>query len=109
MAHDQIYLNSQSELQPYTFNFAPDLTSDTTLKDIGSGSTITAFSSDGTDVSSTILSSKTRTNMLLSVNIGAVTDLEEYRVEFVGKGNTTNNIFTKVLIVLARKKIQGGF
>lgn len=109
MAHDILYISPQSELQPFTFDFSDDLPNDTTLKDIGSGSTITAFSSAGTDVSATILSAKTRTNMTLIVSIGAVTDLEEYRIEFVAKGNTTSNIFTRVLEVRARKYIQGGF
>ena len=109
MAHDILYVNSQSELQPYVMNFALDLPDDTALSDIGSGSTITAYSSAGTDVSSTILSSKTRSSMTLTVKIGAVTDFEEYRIEFVGKGATTTNIFTKVLEVRARKTIQGGF
>src|SRR3990167_6780523 len=109
MAHDILEVNPQSELQPYTFNFALDLPDDTALADIGSGSTITAFSSAGTDVSATILSSKTRSNMTLSVKIGSVTDFEEYRIEFVGKGSTTNDIFTQVLEVRARKLIQGGF
>ena len=109
MAHDSLYVNPQSELQPYTFDFANDLPGDTTLSDVGSGSTISAFDFDGTDVSSTILSSKLRTSMTLSVNIGAVVEGEEYRVEFVGKGSTTSKIFTKVLEVRARKYIQGGF
>ena len=109
MAHDILYVNSQSELQPYVMNFALDLPDDTALSDIGSGSTITAYSSAGTDVSSTILSSKIRSSMTLTVKIGSVTDFEEYRIEFVGKGATTTNIFTKVLEVRARKTIQGGF
>lgn len=109
MAHDILYVSPQSELQKFTFDFADDLPDDTTLSDILSGSTITAYSSAGTDVSATILSSKTRTSMTLSVKIGAVTDFEEYRIEFVGKGATTANIFTKVLEVRARKTIQGGF
>ena len=109
MAHDILLVNPQSELQPYVMNFAQDLPDDTALSDIGSGSTITAFSSAGTDVSATILSSKARTSMTLTVKIGSVTDFEEYRIEFVGKGATTSDIFTKVLEVNARKKIQGGF
>ena len=110
MAHDVLYVNPNGgEKQNYIFDFSDDLTGDTTLADIGSGSTITAYSSDGTDVSSTILANKTRTNMLLSVDISSVTDFEEYRIEFAGKGSTSNNIFTKVLEVRARKLIQGGF
>ncbi len=79
------------------------------LKDIGVGSTITAFSSDGTDVSSTILSSKTRTGMTLLVTIGALTEGEEYRIEFLGQGNTTSVKLIKVLQVLARKFVTGAF
>ena len=107
MAHDIVYVNSQSELVPYQFDFTDDLTGDTALTDIGSGSTITAYDSAGTDKSSTVLSSKTRTAMVLSVKLGAVTDGEDYRVEFVGKGSTTSNIYTKVLEVRARRYIQG--
>lgn len=109
MATDILYVNPQSELQPYPMDYANDLPGDTALSDIGSGSTISAFKFDGTDVSSIILSSKLRTAMVLSVNIGAVTEGEEYRVEFVGKGSTTSKIFTKVLEVRARRYIQGGF
>lgn len=113
MAHDTLYVNpslgATTEKQNYIFDFSLDLTGDTTLTDIGSGSTITAYKYDGTDVSSTILSNKTRTNMLLAVDIGSVTEGEEYRVEFLGKGSTTNDIFIKVLEVRARKYIQGGF
>jgi hypothetical protein len=113
MAHDTLYVNPSiagtAEKQNYIFDFSDDLTGDTALYDIGSGSTISAFKYDGTDVSSTILSSKTRTNMLLSVDIGSVTEGEEYRVEFLGKGSTTNRIYIKVLEVRARKFIQGGF
>ena len=113
MAHDTLYVNPSlggtTEKQNYIFDFSGDLTGDTTLSDIGSGSTITAFKYDGTDVSSTILSNKLRTNMLLSVDIGSVTEGEEYRIEFLGKGSTSNDIFIKVLEVRARKYIQGGF
>ena len=108
MATDYLYINT-TESVTYTFDYASDLPNDTTLNNIGSGSTITAYSSAGTDVSSTILSSKTRTSMVLSVVIGAVTDFEEYRVEFVGQGATTSNKITKVLDLRARKLIQGGF
>jgi hypothetical protein len=109
MAHDILYVNPQSEVQTYTFDFAPDMPGDTALSDIGSGSTITAYDYDGTDVSATILSSKLRTAMTLSCKIGAVTEGEEYRIEFVGKGSTTTQLFTKVLEVRARTYISGGF
>jgi len=107
MAQDVIYLNPQGEVQTYAFDFADDLPGDTALSDIGSGSTITAFSSPGTDVSSTILSSKTRTAMVLSVKVGAVTEGEDYRIEFLGKGATTTQLFNKVLEVRARRYVQG--
>jgi hypothetical protein len=109
MAHDVIYVNSQSELVKYQFDFGDEesLSTDSALTDIGSGSTITAYDSAGTDKSSTVLSSKTRTAMILSVKIGAVTDGEDYRVEFVGKGATSSNVITKVLEVRARRYVQG--
>ena len=109
MAHDILYLNPQGDSWAYTFDFALDLPGDTVLKDIGSGSTITAFSSDGTDVSSTILSSKTRTGMTLIVTIGSLTEGEEYRIEFLAQGNTTSVKLIKVLQVLSRKFVTGAF
>ena len=109
MAHDILYVNPDSEVQPYTFDFAPDLPGDTTLSDIASGSAINAYKWDGTDVGSTILSSKTRTGMTLSVKIGSVVEGEEYRIEFLGKGATTTQQFVKVLEVRARVYITGAF
>lgn len=109
MAHDILLVNPQGESVTYPFDFALDLPNDTTLNNIASGSTITAFSSDGTDVSSTILSSKTRTSMVLSVTIGSLTEGEEYRIEFLGQGATTSLKTIKVLQVLARKFITGAF
>lgn len=109
MAHDVIYVNSASELQSYQFDFADEdaLSTDSALTDIGSGSTITAYDSDEVDKSSTILSSKTRTAMVLSVKVGSVADGEDYRIEFVGKGATSSNVVTKVLEVRARRNITG--
>jgi len=112
MAHDILYANSDQsglEKQNYIFDFSPYLTGDTVLSNIASGSSIVAFNSSGTDVSSTILSNKLRTNMLLSCDISAVVEGEEYRIEFAGQGNTTLRIQVLVLEVRARKLIQGGF
>lgn len=109
MAHDILYANPHSEKQNYIFDFADDLTGDTALSDIGSGSTIIAYDYEGVDKSSVILSNKTRTGMLLAVDIASVAEGEEYRIEFAGKGSTTNQIITKVLEVRARTYIQGGF
>lgn len=110
MAHDLVYINSQSESLVYTFDFTDDLPGDSSLVDIGVGaSTITAYSSAGTDVSSTILASKTLSGMTLYVTISAVTDCEEYRIEFVAMGTTTSRKVTKVLEVRGRRYIQGSY
>ena len=107
MAHDILYVNPQGESSKYIFDFTDDLTGDTTLNNIASGSTITAYDSGGSDVSATILSSKTRTGMTLSVLLGSVTEGEDYRVEFLGQGTTTSLKVIKVLEVRARKYITG--
>ena len=110
MAHDILYVNPQSEIQRYTFDFAPDLTGDTSLVAIGAGaSTITAYEYDGTDVSATILATKTISGMTMYVNIGSVTQGEEYKIEFVAKGTQTGLFVTKVLEVRARNNISGAF
>ena|SRR5690242_8250999 len=107
MAHDILYVNPQGESQKYIFEFDDDLTGDAALNDIGSGSTITAYDSAGVDKSSTILSSKTRTAMQLSVVIGSLTEGEDYRIEFLGQGSTSSLKVIKVLELRARKLITG--
>lgn len=107
MANALAYVHPSESLR-YIFDFTDDLTGDTTLKDIGSGSTITATNFAGTDVSATILASKTRTNMTLLVTIGTLTEGQEYVVTFLGVGNTTSIPIVKTLLVLARAKVHGG-
>lgn len=109
MAHDVLLVNPQGESINYPFDFSADLPGDTALNNIAGGSTITAYSSDGTDVSATILTTKTRTSMTLIVTIGSLTEGEEYRIEFLGQGATTSQKYIKVLEVRARKFITGGF
>lgn len=107
MAHDVLYLNPQGESFKYTFDFADDLTGDTALADIGSGSTIIAYNSASTDVSTTVLSLKTRTSLTLLVTIGALTEGEDYRIEFLGQGTTSLLKVIKVLEIRARRYVQG--
>ena len=107
MATERIY-RAPTSSNTYTFDFTGDLTGDTVLKDIGSGSTIAATSSDGTDVSATILSSKTRTGMTLLVTLGSMTDGEEYLVTFTAQGNTTSLIVVKTLRVICRSEVGDG-
>jgi hypothetical protein len=109
---DALLYENPSELLPYTFDFSPYMPStDNALNDIigGGASTITATKYDGTDVSSTILSSKSRSALTLSVVIGALTEGEEYRVSFTGVGATSAAKKTLVLELRARAKIEGGF
>ena len=109
MAHAIIYLSSTSK-RTYTMNFADVMpSSDSILVDIGAGSTITATKSDGTDVSSTILTSKTRTGLTLIVTISSLTDGEEYRIRFHAQGTTSSGQEDKVLEIRCRDKIEGGF
>ena len=108
MAHALIYLSSASK-RTYPMNFSDVMpSSDAALAAIGT-SLITATKSDGTDVSSTILSAKTRTTLTLLVDISSLTDGEEYRIKFTGQGATSGNIEIKVLEVRCRDKIEGGF
>lgn len=88
-----------------TVDFEPYLPSaDSTLSDVGSGSTIDAYEvSAGTDVGSTILSSKTRTSKTLTVKVGSLTLGKEYRLRFVGQGASSSQKFTRWLLVLARQ------
>jgi hypothetical protein len=94
----------------YTFDFSDVLPStDSALSDIASGSTIDAFNFAGTDVGSTILSSKTRTGKTLTVKLDATTLGQEYIVRFVGRGATSGQDFVKTLKVLIRDDLEGEF
>jgi hypothetical protein len=107
MANEVIEVNSQGEIRYWEFDFTGELEDDTTLKNIGSGSTINAFNHAGTDVGATILQNKTRTDMKLSVEIKSVTNGEDYRIEFLAVGNDTSRASMKVLEVRARRFMQG--
>ena len=109
---EQIIYQAPIASVPFTFDFSADMPStDSSLNDVtgGSASTITAAKYDGTDVSSTILSGKTRTTLTLIVTIAALTEGEDYRVTFTGIGTTSGAKVVKVLEVRARAKISGGF
>lgn len=100
---DAILTLDPASSQVYTVDFTNDLPStDSALNNIGGGSTIDAYNYAGTDVGSTILSSKTRTGKTLLVTLGSLTLGQEYTVRFVGQGATSNQKFTKWVNVLCR-------
>jgi hypothetical protein len=103
---DAILVMDPAGSKTYTFDFSPVLpATDSSLSNIGTGdSTIDAYKYDGTDVGSTILSSKTRTGKTLIVTIGALTLGQEYRVRFIGEGATSGQKFTMWLQVLCRNE-----
>lgn len=107
---DAILYMHTSASQSFTFDFSNVMPStDATLNDVGSGSTIDAFKFDGTDVGSTILSSKTRTGLTLKVTLGSLTLGEEYTIRFVGQGTTSSEKKVKTLLVRARTTLEGEF
>lgn len=110
MADAILYMHT-SESKAYTFDFADVLPStDSALSNIGAGdSTIDAFNYAGTDVGSTILSTKTRTGKTLIVTIGSLTLGQEYDVRFIGEGATSAQKFVKMLKVIARNDLEGEF
>ena len=103
---DAVLVMDPNSSKQYLFDFSPVLpAADSALSNIGAGdSTIDAFKFDGTDVGSTILSSKTRTGKTLIVTISALTLGQEYRVRFVGEGATSAQKFTMWLQVLCRNE-----
>lgn len=88
-----------------TVDFTPYLPStDSALNNIAGGSTIDAYEvGTGTDVGSTVLSSKTRTGKTLIVTVGSLTVGKEYRLRFVGQGATSSQKFTRWFQVIARQ------
>ena len=103
---DSIVVIDPASSKAVTVDFSPFLPStDSALSNIGAGdSTIDAYKFDGTDVGSTILSSKTRTGKTLIVTIGSLTLGQEYRVRFVGEGATSAQKFTIWVQVLCRNE-----
>lgn len=81
---------------------------DTTLRDIAAGSTITAVASDGTDADA-ILFGKTRTTLVLAATLKNMVEGEEYTVTFLGQGTTSGQRFTRTYKVLCRKSLTGEF
>ena len=108
MADALLYLHPLDSRQ-YTMDFQDLLPStDSALADIGSGSTITATKSDGSDASA-ILSGKTRTSKTLLVTIHNVVEGEEYLLTFRGTGATSGQTFVRTLKVLGRAALVGEF
>lgn len=106
---DNVLVVDPASSKVYTMDFSVVLPStDSALANIGAtDSTIDAYNFAGTDVGSTILSSKTRTGKTLQVTIGALTLGQEYRIRFVGEGATSGQKFTKWLQVLCRNEGEG--
>jgi hypothetical protein len=93
----------------YTCDFQDLLpTTDSTLNDIGSGSTITATKSDGGDAAA-ILFTKTRTSKTLIVTLKNLEEGEEYLVTFLGQGTTSTQRFVRTVLFLVRKDLVGEF
>ena len=108
---DAIKYIKTTESIAFTFDFSDVLPStDSALSNIGAGdSTIDAYNYAGSDVGSTILSSKTRTGKTLIVTIGALTLGQEYTVKFLGEGATSLQKFEKQLKVICRNNLDGEF
>lgn len=81
---------------------------DSTLNNIGSGSTITAVTSDGTDADAKLFA-KTRTSKTLLVTLKNLVDGEEYLITFLGQGTTSTLRFVRTFKVLVRTGLVGEF
>jgi hypothetical protein len=108
MADAIVYVHPMQQLT-YTADFQDLLPStDSALNDIGSGSTISATKSNGTDASANLFS-KTRTTKTLLVTLKNCTKGEDYRVTFLGQGATSTQRFVKTVIFLCRDNMTGSF
>jgi hypothetical protein len=106
---DAILYRHPSEQVTLTVDFQDVLpTTDSTLNNIGSGSTISATKSDGSDASA-VLFAATRTSKVLTCILKNLTDGEEYTVTFLGQGTTSTERFVKTYLVLVRKSLTGEF
>jgi hypothetical protein len=103
MAHEVIYKHPNDETS-YPVDFTEDLTGDTS---VSSSSVVTAVDSGGTDASSTIVTTPTRSGMVLTSILKGGTDGEDYRVTFTGRGTTTSSDSTRMVELRVRIKGLG--
>ena len=101
--HEVLYKHPNDETS-YPVDFTEDLTGDTS---ISSSSVVTAVDSGGTDASSTIVTTPTRSGMVLTSILKGGTDGEDYRVTFTGRGTTTSNDSTRMVELRVRIKGLG--
>lgn len=97
-----------SEITSWTSSFLNELPDDTSLDAMDSGSEVNAFSTDGTDVTSTILANRTVSGMNVTFDIKSLTDGEEYYIRVEGGGVQTGDVKEKILRVICRDDIPGG-
>lgn len=108
---DAIFYIKTTESRPYTMPFADILPStDSSIKAIAAGdSSIDAFNFAGTDVGSTILSSKAVSGTNMTVTIGSLTLGQEYTVKFLAEGTTSGARIERQLKVICRNNLDGEF
>ena len=98
-----------SERISWVSSFATDLPDDTSLDALDSGSDVTAFDSAKADKTSVIIATQAISGMNISFIIIAGTDGEEYTVRIEGGGAQTTDLKEKLLKVVVRDDIPGGF
>ena len=102
MADDVLY-KRPSEKISYAYDFTPKLQSDSGL----SASSVTAVDEEGTNVSSSIVSSSTASGLVVTGILQAGSDGKDYLVTFQATGTTSADIRQWVVELRVRSYIGG--
>lgn len=105
MAQNIIYKRVGESAQ-FQMDFA-DLLSEAGDASITASSTVTAKDSSGVAAASVVGTVSVVSSTILQAIIQAGTDKEDYQVQFKGIGNSTGQIWIKVLEVRVRESISG--
>jgi len=100
MAEQVIYKTPATTLPLVDVDFTDDLPGDSAIH--ASTSVVTAKDAAGGDVSATIVANTTRAGMILSADLKAGVEGQDYRVSFLAIGNTTSKPVERVIELRVR-------
>ena len=103
------YIHPQESIS-HTMDFQDVLPSaDSAIAAVGSGSSVKAIDSVGTDRTADILTGSAISSKTLATTIHNVLEGQEYVLTFWGQGATSGQRFVKTLLVLGRSQLTGEF
>ena len=100
MADQVLYKTPATVLPLVDVDFTDDLPGDSAIH--STNSVVTAKNAAGEDVTETLIANTARSSMTLSADLKAGIDGEDYRISFLGVGNTTGKAYERVFELRVR-------